>query len=143
MGFLFSDDKLFPTWWTTMPDKFPLITAWAPFRSAEALSGKSESFVIEKGLRVFANLLGIERRHVDSEFEAAYLHDWQADPFSRGAYSYGKVGSRGAQQTLGSPLAGTLFFAGEATDTSGNNGTVHGAIASANRAVAEMMESLR
>ena len=32
-----------------------------------------------------------------------------------------------------------LFFAGEATDTSGNNGTVHGAIASAYSAAAEIM----
>ena len=143
MSFLFSEDPLFPTWWTTMPTKLPLITAWAPFRAAEALSGKPESFVVEEGLRVLATLLGASRSEVDSEFEAAHFHDWQNDPYSRGAYSYGKVGSRGAQQSLGTPIANTLFFAGEATDISGNNGTVHGAIASANRAVSEILESLR
>ena len=143
MSFLFSEDPLFPTWWTTMPTKLPLITAWAPFRAAEALSGKPELFVVEEGLRVLAKLLGVSRSEVDSEFEAGYFHDWQNDPYSRGAYSYGKVGSRGAQQSLGTPIANTLFFAGEATDISGNNGTVHGAIASANRAVSEILESLR
>jgi monoamine oxidase len=66
--------------------------------------------------------------------ETAYFHDWQIDPFSCGAYSYGLVGSNGAQQALGSPVEETLFFAGEATDASGHNGTVHGAIASGIRA---------
>ncbi len=35
----------------------------------------------------------------------------------------------------------TLYFAGEAADVTGNNGTVHGAIASARRAVAEITKS--
>ena len=52
--------------------------------------------------------------------DAAYFHDWQNDPFSRGAYSYGAVGSDGAQQTLPTPVENTLFFAGEATDTTGH-----------------------
>jgi monoamine oxidase len=72
--------------------------------------------------------------------EAAYFHDWQSDPFSRGAYSYGKVGSDGAQQALGAPVANVLFFAGEATDISGHNGTVHGAIASGYRAAEEILQ---
>jgi monoamine oxidase len=142
MSFLFSDDALFPTWWTAMPAKSPIITAWAAFRSAEALSGKTESFIAEEGLRVLAKLLEVDRHWVEREFQEIYFHDWQSDPFSRGAYSYGKVGSRGAQQALGDPLDGTLFFAGEATDVSGYNGTVHGAMASANRAVTEILQSM-
>jgi monoamine oxidase len=74
--------------------------------------------------------------------EAAYFHDWQNDPFSRGAYSYGKVGADGAQQELSHPVEDTLFFAGEATDTTGHNGTVHGAIASGRRAAREIVDSV-
>jgi monoamine oxidase len=74
--------------------------------------------------------------------ERAYFHDWQSDPFSRGAYSYGRVGADGAQQVLAAPLEKTLFFAGEATDTSGHNGTVHGAIASGHRAAREILQGL-
>jgi len=33
----------------------------------------------------------------------------------------------------------TLFFAGEATDATGHNGTVHGAIASGRRVVREIL----
>ena len=71
--------------------------------------------------------------------EAEYIHDWQSDPFSRGAYSYGKVGADGAQEALASPVENTLFFAGEATDTGGHNGTVHGAVASGVRAAREIL----
>ena len=71
--------------------------------------------------------------------EAEYFHDWQSDPFSRGAYSYGRVGADGAQEALASPVENTLFFAGEATDTTGHNGTVHGAIASGIRAAHEII----
>ena len=125
-----------------MPKKAPIITGWAPFRSAERLSGQSESFVVERSLQTLCNLLGPSTQELRSLLEAAYFHDWQQDPFSRGAYSYGKVGADGAQQALAAPLMNTLFFAGEATDTSGHNGTVHGAIASGHRAAAEIVEGM-
>lgn len=74
--------------------------------------------------------------------EAAWLHDWEHDPFSRGAYSYQTVGGADAPATLARPLRGTLFFAGEAADPEGRNGTVHGAIATGQRAAAEVERSL-
>ena len=82
-------------------------------------------------------------RDLQGSLDASYVHDWQTDPFSRGAYSYGKVGAVEAQRELGSPVENTLFFAGEATDTSGNNGTVHGAIASGYRAAGEIIQASR
>jgi monoamine oxidase len=141
MGFLFSDDEWFPTWWTTEPRKSPIITGWAPFRAGARLSRQNESFVIDHCLSSLGGLLQVNPAQLREEFEAAYFHDWQNDPFSRGAYSYGKVGAVEAQQGLGAPLEDTLFFAGEATDVSGNNGTVHGAIASGQRAAAEILRT--
>jgi monoamine oxidase len=139
MSFLFSQDEWFPTWWTTMPAKLPIITGWAPFRSGEMLSGKSQSFVVQQSLQTLGTLLSINPQKLDELLDAAYFHDWQSDPFSRGAYSYGKAGSDGAQEALATPMENTVFFAGEATDTSGHNGTVHGAIASGYRAAAEII----
>jgi monoamine oxidase len=80
---------------------------------------------------------------LQKEFAAAYFHDWQSDPFARGAYSWAKVGADGAQEALAAPVENTLFFAGEATDTTGHNGTVHGAIASGQRAAAEILRSVQ
>jgi len=143
MRFLFSQDEWFPTWWTMAPDSAPILTGWAPFRCAERLSGKSTSFVAEQALQALSRLLKIRTDSLAELLEAEYFHDWQTDPFSRGAYSYGKVGADGAHETLASPVENTLFFAGEATDTSGHNGTVHGAIASGVRAAREILAADR
>jgi monoamine oxidase len=69
------------------------------------------------------------------------MHDWRADPFSRGAYVYVGVGGVPAQKTLAKPVEGTLFFAGEATDPE-QTGTVAGAIASGKRAAREAIKVL-
>jgi monoamine oxidase len=143
MSYLFTQDDWFPTWWTKMPDTLPILTGWAPVRSAERLSGKSQSSVVEQALRSLASALKIRPGRLASLVEDAYFHDWQNDPFSRGAYSYGTVGSDGAQRDLASPLEHTLFFAGEATDITGQNGTVHGAIASGHRAALQILRGLR
>jgi monoamine oxidase len=143
MSFLFSQEEWYPTWWTTMPTKLPIITGWAPFSCAERLAGQSRAFVIDHALRTLGGLLEVASTDLAEMLEAAYFYDWQNDPFSRGAYSYGAVGADGAQEALASPLDGTLFFAGEATDTTGHNGTVHGAIASGRRAARELVRSFR
>jgi monoamine oxidase len=141
MSFLLSDDEWFPTWWTSMPKKLPIITGWGPFLCAEKLSGQGREFVVERSLQTLGRLLNVDHRMLRRGLRDAFFHDWQNDPFSRGAYSYGKVGSDGAQEELASPVADTVFLAGEATDTTGNNGTVHGAIASGYRAASQILES--
>lgn len=141
MSFLFSHDDWFPTWWTTAPVELPLLTGWAPFHCASRLSGQSESFVIEHSMAALHRLLGVRIQELEGLLEHAYFHDWQADPFSRGAYSYGKVGGDQAPKALAMPVDNTLFFAGEATDANGLNGTVHAAIASGRRAALEIANS--
>lgn len=138
MSFLFSEDPWFPTWWTATPTGEPIIAGWAPFRSADQFAGNDKSTVVARGLQTLSELLSIRKDDLQGWLEEGHVHDWQTDPFSRGAYSYGKVGSRGAQQALAAPIESTLFFAGEATDISGHNGTVHGAIASGYRAAVEI-----
>jgi monoamine oxidase len=142
MSFLFSEDEWYPTWWTTMPEKLPIITGWAPFTSGQHLSGKPRAFVIDHALNTLGSLLGRKPQELSSMLVGASFHDWQSDPFSRGAYSYGGVGADDAQRALGSPIDNVLFFAGEATDSSGYNGTVHGAISSGHRAAQEILRSL-
>jgi monoamine oxidase len=142
MSFLFSQDEWFPTWWTSMPRKAPIITGWAPFRCAEGLSGRGHSFVTDRSLQTLGGLLGPSVQELQDLLREAYFHDWQVDPFSLGAYSYGKVGANEAQQVLAEPVDSTLFLAGEAIDTSGHNGTVHGAIASGYRAARQILQTL-
>lgn len=142
LSFLFSSDQYFPTWWTEMPDQAPIITGWAPARSAESLAGVGKETVVEKALESLSSLLQVANKQVRSQLSAAYFHDWDSDPFSRGAYSYVKAGGEGCEDMLGKPVSETLYFAGEATDVSGHNGTVHGAIASGQRAAKEILSSM-
>ena len=71
-----------------------------------------------------------------------HFHDYQSDPWARGAYSYVRVGERHAPHELARPLADTLFFAGEATNAN-YEGTVTGALGSGNRAANQITRSLR
>ncbi|HEX6505491.1 MAG TPA: NAD(P)/FAD-dependent oxidoreductase [Terriglobales bacterium] len=141
MRFLFSQQNWFPTWWTTMPLKAPLLIGWAPFDWAEKLAGADPTLVFSSASDTLRALFKMHQQDIEDLTEAAVFHDWQTDPFSYGAYSYVKAGGDSAQADLAAPVDRTLFFAGEATDLSGYHGTVHGAIASAHRAAQEILRS--
>ena len=83
----------------------------------------------------------MDRHSLESRLRAAFVVDWQADPYAMGAYSYVPVSAITAPMTLAEPVAGTLFFAGEATDSDGNSGTMQGAIASGIRAADEWLQA--
>jgi monoamine oxidase len=68
------------------------------------------------------------------------MHDWNVDPYARGAYAYLPVNGLAAQQELAAPVENTLFFAGEAMSV-GHIGTVHGALESGQRAAKEILNS--
>lgn len=137
-GFLFSDERLFPTWWTALPVRAPVLTGWSAGPHADELAGKPYPTLISAALATLARITGSSAEHLSGMLEASYLHNWHEDPFARGAYSYVPAGAIAARKTLAEPVAETLFFAGEATNTQGHGGTVHGAIASGLRAVVQM-----
>jgi monoamine oxidase len=68
-----------------------------------------------------------------------YTHDWQHNRFALGAYSYVATGGLDASRQMTEPVAETLFFAGEHTDTSGHWGTVHAAMRSGLRAAEHVL----
>jgi monoamine oxidase len=140
-SFLFSQDDWFPTWWTMMPLKAPIIIGWCPSAWATRLAGQPKEFVIDKALTELSRITGTLRQELDQRLQSSYWHDWERDPFSQGSYSYVKVGGESAQRDLGSQMENTVFFAGEATDVTGHIGTVHGAIASGKRAAQEILRS--
>jgi monoamine oxidase len=142
LHFLFTEDESFPTWWTLSPLKAPILTLWAPAQAACRLAGQPELLIVQEALAAIARQLHLDSARCESLAEGAWVHDWQTDIFSRGAYSYAKVGGIDAPLHLAEPVAGTLFFAGEATDVSGHSGTVHGAIASGRRAAQEILAGI-
>jgi monoamine oxidase len=135
VAFFHSPEAPFPTFWTPLPMHAPLLTAWAGGPKAARLTGSSEDKLLRHALASVRSVLR------EIEEPAAFLvHDWQADPYARGGYSYVKVGGTGAREELARPLEDTLYFAGEATDVE-QSGTVGGALASGLRAAKEILES--
>jgi monoamine oxidase len=129
-GFIFSEAPVFPTWWRPNPVHTSLITGWSAGPAAGPLLRQSRNAVVTRAIESLERIAGISPLPV----LAAHFHDWHADPFFRGAYSYVPAGKLPAREALARPVAETLYFAGEATDLEGHSGTVHGAIASGIRA---------
>ncbi|HLY92708.1 MAG TPA: NAD(P)/FAD-dependent oxidoreductase [Candidatus Angelobacter sp.] len=142
LSFLFTDNPEFPTWWTSNPLPYPILTGWAAGPNAAAHTGRSQDEIIQSAVQALARILEFDESKLRRQMTGAYMHDWQEDPFSRGAYSYASVGGIDAARALAAPVAETLYFAGEATNCDGYNGTVHGAIATGFRAAEELLQSL-
>ncbi len=141
LGFLFTDDPYFPTWWSSNPLPSPILTGWAAGSYATKHSGLSHDEITHRAIQALARIMEVSDSEIRQQLIGAFTHDWQADAFSRGAYSYAAVGGLDAAQALAEPIAKTLYFAGEATNSDGYNGTVHGAIATGLRAAQEILQS--
>jgi monoamine oxidase len=142
LNFLFTDDDRFPTWWTSSPEHAAMLVGWAPAGSAEKLARLAQSQLIASAVQSLAAIFGKQTAELEALLDGGDVHDWSADPYARGAYSYPRAGGEHGSEELARPVEDTLFFAGEATDTEGNFGTVHGAIASGNRAAEEVLRAL-
>jgi len=137
-GFLVSQEKHFPTWWTVHPIEAPILTGWMAGSAADQFHKSGAADIAREAL---SSLQRILNRKIPTP-ESFYFHDWRSDPFFRGAYSYVPVNVPGARESLAAPVQNTLFFAGEAENVEGHGSTVHGAIASGRRAAGLVDRSL-
>lgn len=137
VSFFHCPGGFFPTFWNQLPRHAPCLIGWAGGPKADAHFGRPAREVVRRALATLERLFGKAAR-VESRLQNFRLQDWRADPFARGAYSYVRVGGTGAREALAAPLAGTLYFAGEATDTE-QAGTVAGALESGRRAACELL----
>ncbi len=143
MSFLHSlDDVDFNVWWTSYPIRSPLIVGWRGGPRSRTLSGRTPDEIIGRAIASLARVLGMSRRAIEQRVVAGFTHDWMADPFTRGVYSYAGVDGDDAARQISRPLQDTVFFAGEHADAEGRNGTVHGAIASGWAAAEKVLKVL-
>jgi len=126
--------------WTARPYRWPLAVLWCGGPAAAALSRVPRAEV----LRTMQNQLGhafrMSPRRVKAAIRRVWWHDWDRDPYTRGAYSYSRVGEADSPRHLAKPEQNTLFFAGEATEPHG--GTVEGALSSGRRAALQVSRAL-
>ncbi len=141
-AFLHDPSAMFPTWWTMRPLRAPVLTAWAGGPKAMAMAGYSKDDLLRAAIDSLTAMVKIRRPQLKGMIEQFHCYDWGSDPLARGAYSYVGVGGMAARSKLSKPIDDTLFFAGEALDTSGQASTVAGALASGQRAAKQLLSSL-
>jgi monoamine oxidase len=129
-----------PTFWTMGPVGAPLLVGWIGGPPARRLARGAHKGIVDAAIESLQGLFGAQV-DVPGELLGCYYHDWEHDRFSRGAYSYVRVGGGEARALLAQPLADTLYFAGEATDTDNESGTVTGALHSGRRAASELLQA--
>jgi monoamine oxidase len=142
LSFVYRPGAALPTWWTAYPALAPQLTGWVGGPVAGRLVDQPEDRIVDRALGTLADVLGLPRGRVEGALVGSHIHNWHADPFARGAYSYVTVGGMEDVHALAAPVADTLFFAGEATNTEGHTGTVHGAITTGRRAAREIIRLL-
>lgn len=118
------------------PSESPILTALTGGSVARVLEAQSDDLITAGAMRVLRTMFGAE---VPDPTDALITR-WAADPFSLGSYSYLPVGATPADyDALATPLAGRLFFAGEATHRH-YPATVHGAFLSGLREAERIAE---
>lgn len=141
LAFIHAPSETMPTWWTTIPLRAPVIIGWSGGSRAEKLSPESDQSVVDGALEALSRIVRLPRKEIEDLLEEGYTHNWQRDQLSLGAYSYIPVNGLSAPQELAQPIDDTLFFAGEATNSEGHHGTVHGALATGSRAAKEIIKA--
>jgi monoamine oxidase len=139
--FVYDADADFPTYWLRSSGDTHLLTAWAGGRRARRLAGAAVDELVARTIAGFSAATGVAPARLAAAVRGHHTHDFARDPFTRGAYSYVRVGAADAVAQLAQPVADRLFFAGEATHA-GYEGTVAGALASGVRAAKQVLASL-
>ncbi len=132
-------DGFLPQFWVPCKGKSEtsfVLTAFVGGTRAEKLDAMSVD-PVRFALEELDELFGA--KIASRSFERGLVSDWGADPWVRGLYSYPTVRTTEASRdALARPLANKIFFAGEATNTYGASGTVHGAMETGWRAANEV-----
>ncbi len=122
-------DAPFGTLWREARGGQAQITAWAAGPAALPLSRLEQQDLVDAALASLSRASGVSLLECRRQLIEAHCHDFNRDPFTRGAYSYVRPGGADAARDVAEPWEGTLYFAGEALDLQ-YPGTVAGALGS-------------
>ena len=142
LSFLHSPGATFPIWWTQFPVRAPTLVGWVGGPPAAALCALPDAEIERMALHDLATHMGTTYERLAGLVIGSWMHNWERDPFSRGAYSYAVVGGSGSARKLSRPVEQTIFFSGEATNTEGHSGTVEGALSTGLRAAQGVLQAL-
>lgn len=117
----------------------PLIEVYFGGLHAEMLERGGPKELAGFAIDELASLIGSAIR---AKLDPVTASAWRSEPWIRGAYSHALPAHRDARAKLAEPVAGRLFFAGEAC-SSNDFSTAHGAWQSGIDAAERVLEALR
>ena len=101
----------------------PMLVGLSGGAAAHEIEELSDQAIVTRLRKEFSSVMGT----AIPEPTDVMIQRWRSDPFARGSYAYLRVGANGGEpEILSRPIAGRLFFAGEALHLH-DPGTVHGA----------------
>jgi monoamine oxidase len=142
MSFLQVPGVPFPTLWREARAEQEQVTAWVGGPGASALAQASDGALVDAALASLARAADTPRADCQAALIEAHHHDFNADPFVRGAYSYVRPGGRDASRIISEGWDDTLLFAGEAFDLQ-YPGTVAGALGSGEHVARRVLAATR
>jgi monoamine oxidase len=123
-------------------DGKPMLFAFFKGEYAESIESQSnfEDEISERAMTALRNMFGNSIRNP----EKVFITRWNADPYTRGAYSYNRIGGRREERIiLGGPIKKKrLFLSGEATNFRYFQ-TTHGAYLSGKATALKVTQSLQ
>ena len=128
LSFIFSD-KMVPTWWTQLPDKTARLTGWLAGPNASKFANNSDDEILDIGLKSLSSIFDLQQEVLQSYLTGHHIHNWVKDQYCLGGYSYMSLSSKASKEKFYSPIADTIYFAGEAF-TKKSNATVEAAFES-------------
>jgi monoamine oxidase len=139
LSFMLSDHQIMPTWWTNYPLLVPIINGWVGGPQVLPLVARPDHEVRTAATGALADIVGWSQAEIAGQVAEIYFHNWSVDPYACGAYSYVLSGGLDRLAAMAEPVANTVYFAGEATDTEGRTGTVHAALSTGERAARQIL----
>ena len=101
----------------------PMLVGLSGGTAADEIEELSDQAIVTRLQKEFSGVMGT----AVPEPTEVMIQRWRSDPFARGSYAYLRVGANGGEpEILSRPIAGRVFFAGEALHLH-DPGTVHGA----------------
>ena len=141
MGFVISDAPV-PTWWTQYPAASALLTGWLAGPNAVRRKNDSDEVLLNDALQSLSAIFHMPQADLRQLLTASKIVNWTSECYTRGAYAYTTVRTPEARKILHTPVAGTIYFVGEALYAGAAMGTVEAALCSA-KAVAEELDGKR
>jgi monoamine oxidase len=144
MGYLLGTDSVHEFWFPAVgryDEDNTYVTCFATGKKAERYTGTGLD--AENPLNVLDETIGelqriFKQENLYAKYENHLFQDWTNEPFIYGAYSFPLPEAGGKRKFLAETHAERVFFAGEACATNGHAASIHGAIETAENAVAEI-----